>query len=74
MTTSTNGLYFRSFTANADNRDYRYSLTSNYTQETAKAEKITATVAVSTSHGMLNNDVIDLFERVQEGTYVLIKA
>ena len=29
------------------------------------------------SHGcirMFNNDVIDLFERVQEGTYVLIKA
>ena len=63
LTTSTNGLYFRSFTSNADDRDYRYSLTSNYTQETAKAEKITATVAVSTSHGMLNNDVIDLSVR-----------
>ena len=60
LTTNTEGLYFRNITSNADSRDFRYSLTSNKTQITAKAEKIRAKVAVSTAHGLNNGDTINL--------------
>ena len=60
LTTNTEGLYFRNIVSNADSRDYRYSLTSNKNQVTAKAEKIRARVAVSTSHGLNSGDNIDL--------------
>ena len=56
LTTNTEGLFFRNITSNADSRDYRYSLTSNKTQITAKVEKIRAKVAVSTAHGLNNGD------------------
>ena len=59
LTTNTEGLYFRNITSNADSRDFRYSLTSNKTQITAKAEKIRAKVAVSTAHGLINGDTIN---------------
>ena len=42
----------------SDNNEYL--LESNFTQVTAKTQKITSQVAVSTSHGLLNNDVINL--------------
>ena len=61
---NTNGLYFRSFglnlTGNTDARDWKYSLESNHNQETARIEKITATVAVSTAHQLANGDPIRL--------------
>ena len=61
---NTNGLYFRSFgnneTGNGDARDWKYSLESNYTQQSARVEKITCTVSVSTAHGLLNGDPITL--------------
>ena len=60
LTTNTNGLYFRNIIANGDSTDYRYSLTSNKTQVTAKAEKIKARVSVSTAHGLSNGDTIKL--------------
>ena len=60
LTTNTEGLYFRNIISNADSRDFRYSLTSNKTQITAKAEKIRAKVAVSTAHGLNNGDTIHL--------------
>ena len=60
LTTNTNGLYFRDIVANGDSTDYRYSLTSNKTQVTAKAEKIKARVSVSTDHGLTNGDTIKL--------------
>jgi len=60
LTTNTEGLYFRSITSNGDSTDYRYSLTSNKTQVTARAEKIKATVSVSTAHGLANDDTIKL--------------
>ena len=60
LTTSTNGLYFRNVNSNNDSRDYRYSLTSNFDQVTAKAEKIVARVSVSTDHGLLDGDIINL--------------
>ena len=53
-----NILYYREpFTAsNADN----YYLVSNYNQEYANIDKITATVSVSTSHGLVNGDIVKL--------------
>ena len=60
LTTSTDGLFFRDFDSNNDDTDFRYSLESNYSQVTAKVEKIKATVAVSTAHGLVKGDVIDL--------------
>ena len=57
---TTNGLFFRSFTANGDSDDYKYSIAPRYDQVTAKAQKITATVAVSTDHGLVNGDTISL--------------
>jgi hypothetical protein len=60
LTTNTEGLYFRSITSNGDSTDYRYSLKSNKTQVTARAEKIKATVSVSTAHGLDNGDIINL--------------
>jgi hypothetical protein len=60
LTTNTEGLYFRNITANGDSTDYRYSLTSNKVQVTARAEKIKARVSVSTAHGLTNGDTIKL--------------
>lgn len=60
LTTNTNGLYFRSAPTNGDSSDFRYSLTSNKTQVTARAERIKARVAVSTAHGLNNGDIVDL--------------
>ena len=60
LTTNTNGLYFRSFTSNGDSTDYRYSLESNFTQSTAKVQKIKSTISVSTDHGLSNGDTIKL--------------
>ena len=51
--------------SNVDSRDYRYSLTSNKTQVTAK-EKIRAKVAVSTAHGLINGDVVNLSENSEQ--------
>ena len=60
LTTNTNGLFFRSFTANNDGTDYRYALETNHTQVTAKVEKIVSTVSVSTSHSLEKGDTITL--------------
>jgi len=53
-----NILYYREpFTAtNIDN----YYLVSNYNQEYANIDKITATVSISTSHGLVNGDIVKL--------------
>ena len=61
LTTNTDGLYFRGFTSNGDSTDYKYSLESNFTQVTAKVQKIKSTIAVSTDHGLNNGDIIQLF-------------
>jgi len=60
FTTNTGGLYFRSFTSNADDTDYKYSIESNYTQVTGKVEKIISTVSVSTSHLLNVGDRVTL--------------
>ena len=60
LTTNTKGLFFDSFTTNGDSSDYKYSLTSNKTQVTAKSERITSRVSVSTAHGLLEKDQINL--------------
>jgi len=41
---NTGGFFFRSFTSNGDSRDWKYSLESNHTQQTARIERITGTV------------------------------
>ena len=56
LTTNTNGLYFQTNGSN----NYEYLLETNYAQVTGKSEKITATVSVSTSHQMINGDIITL--------------
>jgi len=60
LTTSTNGLFFRGFTENGDENDYKYSLESNYDQLTATASKVITTVSLSTSHLLSNGDQITL--------------
>ena len=61
LTTNTKGLFFISFTENVDySTNYKYSLTSNKTQITAKAQRITSRVSVSTAHGLLEKDQINL--------------
>ena len=61
---NTNGMYFRSFgtnhKGNQDARDWKYSIESNFTQETARVEKLSATVSVSTSHLLSEGDTIRL--------------
>jgi len=60
LTTSTNGLYFVGFTPNQDSLNYQYFIKSNFNQITAKVQKATSTVAVSTAHGMNVGDIIKL--------------
>lgn len=60
LTTNTKGLFFDSFTTNGDSSDYKYSLTSNKTQVTAKSERITSRVSVSTAHGLSEKDLVKL--------------
>jgi hypothetical protein len=60
LTTSTDGLYFRSFTANGDDTDYQYSLESNFTQVTTKVEKVESTITLSESHSLAVNDSVTL--------------
>ena len=61
---NTNGMYFRSFgtnhKGNQDARDWKYSIESKFTQETARVEKLSATVSVSTSHLLSHGDIIRL--------------
>ncbi len=57
---NTNGFYYRSFAATGDHRDWKYSLESDFTQETARVEKITSIVSVSTAHQLVNGDPIKL--------------
>ena len=57
---NTSGLYFRAFTPNGDVRDWKYYIESDYTQQTARVEKITSIVGVTTAHGLLNGDTINL--------------
>ena len=60
LTTSSDGLYFRAFTPNGDDDDFKYSLESNFTQVTGKVEKVRAVVSVSTAHLLANNDIVNL--------------
>ena len=60
LTTSTSGLFFRSFAENGNENDYKYSLETNYEQLTATASKVVTTVSVSTSHLLQNGDNISL--------------
>ena len=60
LTTNTSGLYFRGFISNGDSTDYKYSIESNFTQATAKVQKIKSTISVSTDHGLSNGDIIKL--------------
>ena len=60
LTTNTNGLFFTAFTANADDNDYKYSLETNLSQVTARVERVTATIGVTTSHELTAGDSITL--------------
>ena len=60
LTTSTDGLFFRSFNSNNNDTDFEYSIESNFTQETARVEKIKSTVSISTAHGLENGDIVTL--------------
>jgi len=53
---SSSGLYF--FNNGSDN--YEYLLENNYNQVTGTIQKITTLVSLSTSHGMLKDDVVKL--------------
>ena len=60
LTTTTDGLFFRSFNSNSNDTDFKYSIESNFSQETARVEKIKSTVSISTDHGLENGDLISL--------------
>ena len=60
LTTSTDGLFFRSFNSNNNDTDFEYSIESNFTQETARIEKIKSTISISTAHGLENGDIVTL--------------
>ena len=60
LTTSTDGLFFRSFNSNNNDTDFLYSIESNFTQETARVEKIKSTISISTAHGLENGDIVTL--------------
>ena len=60
LTTTTDGLFFRSFNSNNNDTDFKYSIESNFTQEVAKVEKIKSTISISTAHGLENGDLITL--------------
>ena len=60
LTTSTDGLFFRSFNSNNNDTDFEYSIESNFTQETARIEKIKSTISISTAHGLETGDIVNL--------------
>ena len=60
LTTSTDGLFFRSFSSNSNDTDFKYSIESNFSQETARIEKIKSTISISTTHGLENGDIVTL--------------
>ena len=60
LTTTTDGLFFRSFNSNNNDTDFKYSIESNFTQETAKVEKIRSTISISTAHQLENGDIVTL--------------
>ena len=57
---NTGGFFFRAFTSNGDSRDWKYALESNYTQQTARIERITSTIMVGAAHSLNNGDEIKL--------------
>jgi len=56
LTTTTNGLFFVSNGSD----DYRYSLETDYYQEKAEVIRTKSIVSLSTSHNLLDNDIINL--------------
>ena len=48
------------FHSGGDDNDYEYYFNSDYTQETGTVSRVKATVSVSTAHGMLSGDLINL--------------
>jgi len=56
LTTSSGGLFF----TNNGSDNYEYSLETNFTELTATARRIKTTVAISTIHGLSDNDQITL--------------
>ena len=79
LTTSTDGLFFRSFNSNNNDTDFQYSIESNFTQATARIEKIKSTLSISTAHGLENGDIITLDVRPKQSvgigtsTAILVK-
>ena len=59
LTTSTIGLAFFGDTK-VGSSSFEYSLTSNFEQITGKLQRIHAQVSVSTSHNLINGDVVNL--------------
>ena len=60
LTTTTDGLFFRSFNSNSNDTDFKYSIESNFSQEVARVEKIRSTISISTTHDLENGDIITL--------------
>lgn len=61
LTTTSNGLFFRSFTTNGGiTTDSQYSIETNYNQVKSSVSKIKTTVSVSTYHNLVDGDFIDL--------------
>ena len=56
LTTTTNGLFFESNGSD----DFEYYIRTDFTQVTADINRVTTLVSLSTSHGLNNNDTINL--------------
>jgi hypothetical protein len=59
LTTTSNGLFF----VNNGSDDYRYSLETDFYQEKAEVIRTKSIVSLSTSHSLLDNDIINLIAR-----------
>ena len=73
LTTSTDGLFFHTKGSN----EFGYSIKSDFSQVTAKVQKIDAKITLTTSHSMSNGDIVNIIansdQSVGIGTSTAVK-
>jgi hypothetical protein len=78
LTTTSDGLFFTSFSPNGDDRDFQYSLETTFSPVTAKVEKRISTIETIEEHNLLGDNEIILTvksnQNVGVGTSTSIKV
>ena len=64
LTTSSMGLSFVGDTK-VGSSSFEYSFESNFDQITGKLQRVHSTIGVTTSHDLINNEIIDLNFQIQ---------